>query len=86
VKKSITIRPLPESGIRDFGKEMTSHNWREVFSEKNIDCKVNNFHSTLRSQLDKHFPEQTVKISTLDKKWMDPILKVLHRQVQREFF
>ena len=86
VKKSITIRPLPESGIREFGKEITSHDWREVLSEKNIDCKVNNFHSTLRSQLNKHFPEQTVKISTLDKKWMDPSLKVLHRQVQREFF
>ena len=41
VKKSITIRPLPESGIREYGKEITAHDWREVLSEKNIDCKVN---------------------------------------------
>ena len=47
---------------------------------------MHNFHTTLRSKLDQFFPEKIVRISTLDKKWMNPSLKALHRQVQREFF
>ena len=35
--------------------------------------------------LDKHFPEKLVNISTLDKKWMSPELKLLHRKRQRAF-
>ena len=85
-KKTIITRPLPQSGIDQFGKEMTSHDWKEVLEVKDIDLKVKNFHATLRNQLDKFFPEKTVKISNLDKKWMNPSLKMLHRQVQREFF
>ena len=85
-KKTITVRPLPQSAIDEFGKVITSHGWEEVLNERAIDVKVKNFHTTLRNNLDKFFPEKTVKISTLDKKWMNPSLKVLHRQVQREFF
>ena len=46
---------------------------------------MSNFHSFLRKLLDEHFPEKIVKISSLDKKWMSPNLKVLHRRTQREF-
>jgi hypothetical protein len=35
--------------------------------------------------LDFYFPEKTVKISSLDKKWFSPTLKQLHRKMQREF-
>ena len=66
-KKTIIIRPLPQSGIDGFGKEITEHSWIEVLEVENIDAKVNNFHETLRTKLDKFFPEKTVKISNLDK-------------------
>ena len=85
-KKTVTTRPLPESGIQEFGKEITAHEWKEVLNVKHIDLKVHNFHTTLRSKLEKHFPEKIVQISSLDKKWMNPSLKALHRQVQREFY
>ena len=51
-----------------------------------IDLKVNNFHSTLRGKLNRIFPEKIIKISSLDKKWMNPDLKLLHRKVRRELF
>ena len=51
-----------------------------------IDEKVSNFHHVLTSKLDEHFPEKTIKISSLDKKWMVPKLKVFHRKHQREYF
>ena len=41
---------------------------------------------TLGSTLNKHFPEKSVKISSMDKKWFGPKLKLLHRRVQREYF
>ena len=85
-KKIIVTRPLPQSGIIEYGKVMTSHKWKEILNESDIDVKVSNFHKILRTNLDKIFPEKIVKISTLDKKWMTPTLKALHRQVQREFF
>ena len=52
----------------------------------NVDDKVTCFHNFLISTLDKHFPEKTIKISSLDKKWMVPKLKLLHRKMQREYY
>ena len=84
-RKTVHTRPIPESKIEQFGKELTTHDWSEVFSPENVDEKVNNFHQYIRYLLDKYFPEKTVKVSTLDKKWMSPDLKLLHRQRQRAF-
>ena len=85
VKKSVTIRPIPDSKILSFGAAITQHNWSEVFGESDLDKKVTNFHSYIRKLVDEHFPEKVVKISSLDKKWMSPTLKVMHRRTQREF-
>ena len=54
--------------------------------EKDIDQKVKNFHNTIRIKLDEHFPEKTVMVSYLDKKWMSPQLENLNRKVKREFY
>ena len=85
-KKTITTRPLPNSAFISFGQDITKHTWDEVMQTKDVDSKVVNFHQTLRNKLEKHFPTKTVKISTLDKKWFNPSLKLLHRKVQREFY
>ena len=86
VKREKMVRPTPFSKIEDFGKEITTHKWTEVLEVQNLDDKVENFHSYLLGLLDKHFPEKKVKMSNLDKQWMTPNLKLLHRQMQREFF
>ena len=77
---------MPESSINEFGKFITAHDWGEVLGTDMVNKKAENFHITLRSKLDQYFPEKLVKISSLDKKWMNPSLKLLHRKVQREFF
>jgi hypothetical protein len=84
-RKTISTRPIPESKIEEFGQEITNHGWDEVYMARNIDEKVDNFHQYIRYLLDKYFPEKTVKVSTLDKKWMSPELKLLHRKRQRAF-
>ena len=85
-KKSVKVRPLPQSKIFEFENEMINTNWDSVINCHNIDQKASNFHNILISALDKHFPEKTVNISSLDKKWMNPRLKLLHRNLQREYF
>ena len=84
-KKTITIRPLPASSILEFGKLIVNHTWPEVFNVDCVEDKVNNFHTTLKQWLDSIFPEKTIKISSLDKKWFTPQLKQLHRKLQREY-
>ena len=86
IKKTITTRPLPDSGYISFGKDIIKHPWDEVLLTKDINSKVGNFHGTLSAKLYKHFPAKTVKISGLDKKWFNPSLKSLHRKVQREYY
>ena len=70
VKKPVVTRPLPQSGVDQFGQFISTHSWEEVLGEQNIDMKVENFHNTLRTNLDECFPEKTVMVSYLDKKWM----------------
>ena len=86
LKKTIITRPLPNIGYISFGQDIIKHTWDEVLLSKDINSKVSNFHQTLRTKLDKHFPAKTVKISSLDKKWFTPTLKSLHRKIQREFY
>jgi hypothetical protein len=86
VKRPVVTQPLTETGVRQFGEFLHSHTWDEVLLEHDVDKKVQNFHNTIRSKLDEYLPEKTVMVSSLDKKWMNPQLKNLLRQTQREFF
>ena len=85
-KKIIKTRPLPESNIQKYEKELARHPWKEIFEGKQVNQMVELFHNFIRSNLDKYFPEKCTKLSNFDKKWMSPELKQLHRSMQREFF
>ena len=50
---------------------------------KSVDEQVELFHDWLK--YNSFFSEKVAKISTLDKQWMSPELKQLHRSMQREF-
>ena len=63
VKKTMTIRPTPQSKIDDVGKEITTHKWEDVIQAESVDEKVLLFHNYTLSLLNKHFPEKQVKIS-----------------------
>jgi len=82
----ITYRPIPQSGIEIFGRFITTHHWEEVFNTNDINNKVQVFHSTIREKLDEIFPEKTIKVTALDKAWMNPQLKQLLRKIKREYW
>ena len=68
------------------GQLIGRYSWNEVFSAKNADEKVNNFHETILAFLNHFFPQKRIKVSKFDKKWFNPELRTLHRKRQREFF
>ena len=83
-KRTVKTRPLPQSKVNLFCLEMTQHKWTDVLDNTDIDKKTDHFHQYIRKLLDKYFPEKTVSVSSLDKKWMTPQLKQILRQAQRE--
>jgi hypothetical protein len=52
IRKSIKVRPLPESQILKFENDLINSDWRTVFNCQNVDEKVFNFHNFLTSTLD----------------------------------
>ena len=85
-KKTIVTRPLPDSKVSMFEKAIMSFPWDRAFKDKNVNEKVQIFHECLRTNLDNYFPEKTTKMSSLDKDWMSPQLKQIHRAMQREYY
>ena len=85
-KKIIKTRPILESQLLKFEQDLAGFPWTQVFEGKTPDEQTRIFHEFLRSKLDRYFPEKITKISNLDKKWMSPTLKQIHRKMQREFF
>ena len=84
-KKVVRTRPIPDSKIPAYVREIQGQSWIEVLEEPDLETKVSNFHQIITSVRNKHFSQKTVTISNLDKKWMTPELKNLQRQVQREY-
>ena len=85
-KKIVKTRPLPESKIPLFGRDIQAQSWNDVINEDNVDIKAFNFHRTIIDICSRHFPEKSQKISSLDKKWITPYLKNLSRKIKTEFF
>ena len=83
--KTIKTRPTPLSQIVKFEQDLANYPWNDVLENKTCNEQANIFHNFLRNKLDLYFPEKEVKISSLDKKWFSPPLKILHRQMQRAF-
>ena len=86
IRTTITHRPLPQSKVQDFGRDLVPHSWIEVLEAEDGHQKARHFHNTLMWFRDKHFPEKTVKMSSFDKDWMHPDLKHLHGQMTKEYF
>ena len=80
-KKVVMFRPLPESGMLEFGRFITAHHWLKVIEENIVNAIAEAFHRTIRSKFKEIFPEKIVTISPLD---MNSFLKKINRQMKRE--
>ena len=79
-------RPLPQSGITEFGRWICSEDWLGVTEQVNPTQQVEAFQNIVNTKLDTIFPQKTVKINpTLDKPFYTAELKKLDRQVKRKY-
>ena len=85
-KRTVRTRPLPDLQIFKFEQKLANQPWTEMFMNKSVDEQVDLFHGWLIENLNHFFPEKISKFSTLDKRWMCPELKQLHRSIQREYY
>ena len=67
--KTVTARPLPESGIREFGKWICNEEWMELYTEEPSKQALQ-LQNILSEKFEKFFPLKTFRISSKDKPYM----------------
>ena len=79
-------RPLPDSGIREFGEWITREEWACLSDDANPTEQVLEFEKIMENKLDVIFPKKSVKIcKNFDKPFITCDLKKLDRMVKREY-
>ena len=85
-KKRIHVRPQPKSKVADFMQEIGTNSWDEIFEVKDPHERAHNFHTTLVRTLNKHLSVKSVNMTSLDKQWFTPTLKIMYNEMQKEYF
>ena len=80
-----TSRPLPDSGVREFGRKLIEEDWSAVREEDSPDTQEAAFQNILTQLLDNACPVKTVKLRIQDKPYITKELKKIHRQRTREY-
>ena len=79
-------RPLPESGINEFGQWICSEEWQDMQGDLNPTEQVRVFENIVKQKMDVILPQKSVKINPLvDKPYITAELKKLDRKVKREY-
>ena len=63
----INFRPLPESGLAQYGNWLKVQNWSEIYRNEDIDFKANFFQNTLLHKFYEIFPMKSMKVSEDDQ-------------------
>ena len=80
------FRPLPESGIREFGRWICSENWADIPVTGNPSEQVEIFQKLVTSKVDEFLPQKSLKVNPFrDKPFITSELKKLDRQIKREY-
>ena len=79
-------RPLPDSGVREFGQWICTELWTQIWNDANPSEQVEEFEKLFNDKLNVIFPLKSVKIwPNFDKPFITADLKKLDRLVKREY-
>ena len=84
-KKTITFRPLPESGMLQLKHWLLIEPWTELYQAENAHQKAEMLQRTLLEKLDIYLPEKTIKLTPEDQAWTNNEIKILDRRMKREY-
>ena len=80
------VRPLPASGIREFGQWIQGENFECLtYYSENSSEQVAALEKLITDKIDEIFPRKIIKIFKNDKEFMNKELKMLKRQKSREY-
>ena len=82
-KKKVHIRPMPKSRVAEYMRDIGSQDWSQLFNCNNPHEKAELFHQTILHKMNKHMPEKIVKMTSLDKNWFNPALKLKYSEKQK---
>ena len=81
-----TYRPLPESGLREFGEWFCREGWDGIADNTTPTEQVREFEDIITNKLNTILPTKTVKLNPFfDKPYITAELKKLDRQVKRAY-
>ena len=81
--RSVTVRPFPDSSVREFGRWVAGQDWSELYNKGTVDEKAEFFQEVLLSNFNLFFPEKNVKFHQNDKPWITSEIKRLDRRRKR---
>ena len=83
---SRTFRPLPESGLKEFGQWICLEGWEDIPEKASPTEQVSKFEEKIFKKLDTILPPKTVKINpNWDKPYITLELKKMDRQIKRQY-
>ena len=85
-KRKVHVRPMPKSRVAAYMRDVGTHNWSEVFNCDDPHQKAEQFHNIIVHKMNNHIPEKVVKMTTLDKNWFNPSLKMMYNEMHKEYF
>ena len=77
---------MPKSRFAAYIRDVGTHNWSEVFNCDEPQQKAEHFHDTIVHKMNNHMPEKVVKMTTHDKNWFHPSLKMMYNEMHKEFY
>ena len=83
--KTFESRPMPDSGIRQFGQWIINEEWECVDPDSNPTVQALALQRLLEVKLDEIFPVKKVRLSGKDQKWIDSELKQLDRLKKKDY-
>ena len=78
-----TTRPLPPSGIQQFGQWLVSEDWSGISDSGDPDCQLSQYNEIISDKINPFFPKKNVKISNEDLPFIDWKLKQKSRELKR---
>ena len=83
--RTVTFRPLPESGFKAMEKWLLKETWIILYSSPDVEEKAEILQKTLMEKVNLFFPLKTTRFSDDDEPWVSDRLKKLDRKRKREF-
>ena len=81
--KSIMVRDIGRSRLREFKASVTSMDWSIIKQIPSVQEKVDLLYSCLTFAVNLFLPLRTVKVSSTDKPWISAGLKLLIAKRQK---